>query len=334
MSIVKGGFTRLGVIGLIWVMVAVAGVATLLQSMSIVPPTVQASHLSEAQGELKVFQKHLAVDDSNLGPQEAEGALLDASSGRFAVPAATRGSILVDNHIDTTNSTMGHSFDDAQGFTTGPGHYRLTGVEITVDSATSDGAISVAISEPTVLGRPGTTLYELEAPSDLSGKLFFSAPEYAYLAPNSEYLVRIDITSGYVTIKVTVSTDESELGLPGWSIEDHSWTSSGPTQGLNWTMDGTRLYAITVRGTEVRDRFGENRYTAGTLQFSRHTGESPTMNGVIIDGTDTDWFKTSLSFDYGGRYRVDVKPVAMSNDDDIYMAVNYFANLDIDVLTD
>ena len=322
MSIDKGGFKRLGIIGLICVMVAVAGVALLSSPMSTLPQTVQAGHASESQG----IKQQFVEDDTSLVPQAPEGTLLDMSYARLSVAAATgdeKGSILVDNHIDTTNSTMGHSFDDAQGFTTGPGHYRLTGVEITVDSATSDGTISVAISEPTVLGRPGTTLYELEAPSDLSGKLFFSAPEYAYLAPNSDYLVRIDITSGDVTIKVTVSTDESELGLPGWSIEDHSWTSSGPTQGLNWTMDSTRLYAITVRGTEVRDRFGENRYTAGTLQFSRHTGESPTMNGVIIDGTDTDWFKTSLSFDYGGRYRVDVKPVAMTNDDDLGVLAFY-----------
>ena len=322
MSIVKGGFTRLGVIGLICVMVAVAGVATLPQSMSIVPPTVHSRHASELQG----IKQQFVEDNTSLVPQAPEGTLLDMSYARLSVAAATgdeKGSILVDNHIDTTNSTMGHTFDDAQGFTTGPGYYRLTGVEITLDFIISTGTISLAISEPTGSGRPGTTLYELEAPSDLNGKVFFTAPENASLAPNSDYLVRIDVTSGDATINVTSSTDESELGLPGWSIEDHSWTSSGPTQGLNWTMDSTRLYAITVRGTEVRDRFGETKYTAGALEFSRHTGESPTVNGVINDGTDTDWFKTSLSFDYGGRYRIDVKPLAMSNDGDIGVRAFY-----------
>ena len=304
----------------------IAAFAAFLATFAFITSTwVQSSNSSYAPTHLKLQSaatETLVDRDTAVNGVEKETPM-GATSLKTTTNNNNMGSILVDNHIDTTNSTMGSSFDDAQGFTTGAGHYRLTVVEITIDSATSNGAINVAISEPTALGRPGTTLYELEAPSDLSGKVFFSAPEYAYLAPNSDYLVRIDVTSGSVTIKVTASTDESELGLPGWSIEDHSWTSSGPTEGLNWTMDSTRLYAITVRGSEVSDRFGETKYTAGALEFSRHTGESPTVNGVINDGTDTDWFKTSLSFDYGGRYRIDVKPLAMSNDDDIGVRAFY-----------
>ena len=199
-------------------------------------------------------------------------------------------------------------------------------MEIDISATSADGALSLVISEPTGSGKPGTTLYELEAPSDLSGWVFFSAPEDAYLLPNTSYLVRIDITSGSVTIDFTNSTDESDLGLPGWSVADHIWSSSGPGQGLSWTSIGTNLYAITVRGSETVDNYGDSSFTAGFVRFSRRTGESPTVQGVVNDGTDVDWFETSLDFDYGGRYRIDVDPSGLTYADDIGVRAFYLDN--------
>ena len=41
------------------------------------------------------------------------------------------------------------------------------------------------------------------------------------------------------------------------------------------------------------------------------------MDAVINYSSDRDWFNTTLSFDYGGRYRIDVKPVSLTDNDDI-----------------
>ena len=233
------------------------------------------------------------------------------------------GSVLVDNNVNTYNLNVSDTFDDAQGFTTGPGYYWLSGVELTIATISADGEIRVAISEPTGAGQPGTTLYELESPSDLSGKVFFSAPNKALLKPNTDYLVRIDIVTGWASIMATESTEESELGLSGWTIADHIWTSSGALQGISWTMYDSFKYAVTVKGREVPDKYGSGYYSAGTLAFNRHTGESPTVDGLLNNDSDTDWFKTSLSFDYGGRYRIDVEPVSLTNDNDIGVRAFY-----------
>ncbi len=252
-----------------------------------------------------------------------EADSLGASALAQVLTTSNVGRVLVDNHINASDVTQSSTFDEAQGFTTGPDYYRLSGVEITVDSITSDGAISLAINEPTGSGQPGTTLYELENPSELTGKAFFSAPEGALLEPNTSYLVRIDITSGSATVHFTSSYDESALGLPGWSIADQIWSSSGPGQGLAWETISTSVYAITVKGSVIPDSYGENTYNAGRLAFSRFIGQSPIVEGLINDGTDTDWFETSLSFDYGGRYRIDVEPLALTDDDDIGIRAFY-----------
>ncbi len=238
----------------------------------------------------------------------------------------SEGTILVDNYQNTFAASTSDSFDDAQGFTTGPLRYRLTGVELASTDAQPDAEVSVVISEPTGAGHPGATLYQLESPSNLAGRPFFKAPENAILRPNTKYLVRIDVTAESVGWEFTTDKTETTLGISGWSIEDHFWTSSGVMAGMDWLKDETRVYALTVRGVEPDDDFGETSWTAGRLAFSRYTGKSPTVNGFIDNATDTDWFDTSLSFDAGGRYRIDVEPVLLTNDDDIGVRAFYLDN--------
>ena len=275
-------------------------------------------------GGFMFFRVPLRILPSPIVAAAALIAVLALVSWSSVRATTEMGEILVDNNINTYNISISDTFLDAQGFTTGQGYYRLTGVEINIASFSTDAAISLAILEPTGAGRPGTTLYELEAPSSLTtGTVFFSAPENSYLVPNTDYLVKIDVSSGSVAFNVTGSTDESTSGLEGWSIADNIWTSSGLLQGISWTSDDSFLYAISVRGTKVPDRQGENTYTAGSLAFSRHTGESPTVTGFINDATDTDWFETSLSFDYGGRYRIDVEPLLLTNEEDIGVRAFY-----------
>ena len=79
--------------------------------------------------------------------------------------------------------------------------------------------------------------------------------------------------------------------------------------------------------------------TAGLVNFSRHSGESPAVEGTINYEEDKDWFDTTLSFDFGARYRIDVEPVSLTNDDDIGVRAFYvnnphhnsgFVNLDVE----
>ena len=66
--------------------------------------------------------------------------------------------------------------------------------------------------------------------------------------------------------------------------------------------------------------------TAGLVNFSRHSGESPAVEGTINYEEDKDWFDTTLSFDFGARYRIDVEPVSLTNDDDIGVRAFYVNN--------
>ena len=53
---------------------------------------------------------------------------------------------------------------------------------------------------------------------------------------------------------------------------------------------------------------------------------SPEVDGTINDEVDTDWFDSSLSIDLGGRYRIDVAPDSLTNDDDIGVRAFYLDN--------
>ena len=255
-------------------------------------------------------------------PNDAVGAGL-----RTSLQATDdRGRILVDNYVNTITLQTGDSFDDAQGFRTGGGSYRLTGVELGTTYAHQDSKASVVISEMTGAGHPGKTLYQLESPSNLLGRPFFRAPEDAFLKARTSYLVRIDVTAEAVGWLFTTDKTETDKGLSGWSFEDYFWTSSAPLAGLEWLKDETRVYALTLWGEERPDDFGETSLTAGLVNFSRHSGESPAVGGTINYESYKDWFNTSLSFDYGGRYRIDVMPVSLTNDDDIGVRAFYVNN--------
>lgn len=253
-------------------------------------------------------------------------ALVVGDSAGGAVSASERGMVLVDNYGNTRSAQTGSTFDDAQGFTTGPDRYRLKGVELGVKNIGQDPQVSVVISESTGAGHPGTTLYQLESPSDLVGRPFFTAPEDAILESNTTYLVRIDVTAETVSWEFTTDKTETDRGLSGWSIDDHFWTSSGPVQSIDWLKEERSVYALTLWGEELEDDFGEQSFTSGYLAFSRYTGNSPKVQGLLNYAGDKDWFDTSLDFDGGGRYRIDVELGSLTNDDDIGVRTFYLNN--------
>ena len=307
-------------------------VAVLVASTLVFSALAQDTLSHDTGGELgfrsskEAFAKEAFAKEASEGmTQWTHGGenVLEVQESASASVAGNMGIILVDNHISTTGASTGATFDDAQGFTTGPDNYLLSGVELTLDVPSSRAAISLSISEPTSTGDPGATLYRLQSPTLADGRNFFAAPQNAILLSNTNYLVRIDVTAESMKIDFTNSTDETDLGLEGWSIADYFLTSSGDVQGTEWRKMHNQAYAITVRGSVLPDGVGNTFHTAGKLKFSRYTGESPKVSESINFAGDTDWFNTTLAFDAGGRYRIDVAPVSLTNDDDIGVRAFY-----------
>ena len=237
------------------------------------------------------------------------------------VATDANGRILVDNS-GAVDSYETHQSSDvsAQGFTTGSTPYNLTGVEMTIYFFTITQDLSLSISKATSSGQPGESIYDLqfEMPSSQNlVTLFLAAPDEATLEPNTEYFVHID--GGFVLLNKTTSTAEDDTGLADWSIADNHWSYDG----TSWTSSNSHVYEITVRGEEIADAEGDGPHTAVILPYTRFAGESPFVRAFLNDSTDVDWFNTRSDYDFRARYRIDIDPVALTNDYDIRLSALY-----------
>ena len=262
--------------------------------------------------------------------QQADGVrIVGGAASDFSAQTADehdQGMILVDNHINVSPLQFSAGSDDAQGFTTGPVPYYLAGVELTLTNVIAGTEIGVVISAPAGDGSPSGTLYELVTPSEPQGKTFFAAPDDAYLEPNTTYLVRIYVTVGFVGVGITSDTGESASSLSGWNIADDHWQSRRIGQIVQWDDDDAHVYAITVRGNPAEDLQGSDYFTAGRLQYNRHTGESILVDAFIGESDDRDWFEIAdscLMMDAGGRYRIDIDNSGLTNAGDLRLSAFY-----------
>lgn len=230
--------------------------------------------------------------------------------------------------ILVSNSTQGsayiaHQPSDitAQGFTTGGGFYKLTGVEVLINYLSHTENLSFSISKATGSGEPGETIYDLtyDVPTNqVLTRLSLAAPESATLEPNTQYFLHI--SGGLILLFHTSGKEENGSGLADWSVADNHLTNE---DGGTWNASETHVYEITVKGEEIviPDKAGDNAYTARRLPYSRAAGKSPFVSEFIGSATDVDWFKTGvLSFDAGARYRIDVKPVSLTDSEDLQVS--------------
>ena len=240
------------------------------------------------------------------------------------VATDANGRILVDNS-SATHTNENHQTNDvsAQGFTTGSTPYHLTGVEMTIYYFVITQDLSFSISKATSSGQPGESIYDLvfDRP-DSAGlvTLFLAAPDEATLEPNTEYFVHID--GGFVLLNKTTSTAEDDTGLADWSIADNHWSYDG----TSWTSSNSHVYEITARGEKIADAEGDGPHTAVILPYTRFAGESPFVRAFLNDSTDVDWFNTRSDYDFRARYRIDINPVALTNDYDISLIALYPEN--------
>ena len=242
------------------------------------------------------------------------------------VATDANGRILVDNSGAVDSFENHYSSDvSAQGFTTGSTPYNLTGVEMTIYFFTITQDLSISISKATSSGQPGESIYDLQfdmPDSQTLVTLFLAAPDEATLEPNTEYFVNID--GGFVLLNKITSTAEDDTGLADWSIADNHWSYDG----TSWTSSNSHVYEITVRGEEIYgpDAEGDGPRTAVILPYTRFAGESPFVRAFLNDSTDVDWFNTRSDYDFRARYRIDIDPVALTNDDDIRLSALYPEN--------
>ena len=231
-------------------------------------------------------------------------------------PSVT-GRILVGN-TGATDTQHAHQVADisAQGFTTGPASYNLSGVEIEINWGNASQGLTFSIREATSAGEPGESIYDLSFQhpnADGRQTVFLPAPEGATLRPNTGYFLQIE--GGLVSLHKTTSTDEDDTGLEGWTIDDNHWSYDG----TDWTSSDSHVYEIIVRGSVI-ERAPTETNAARQLEYSRSEGQSPYLSATLDDSDDIDWYKTNLSFDAGARYRIDIDPVSLTDNDDIVVA--------------
>ena len=186
--------------------------------------------------------------------QDAAGNAAAALSGQTVTnntSAQTR-QILVSNSDSSVNSNDNDSYA-AQGFVTGSSSYGYTVSEVRIrfglDLETATAAVKIRQNNN---GRPGALVATLTNPNRFANDSFntFTAPADTHLDPNTKYFFTINEgVADLGRIDYSVTTNNAESGLTGWSVDDDRlWRSSeGAT---SWNTSPASLI-FEIRGTTV-----------------------------------------------------------------------------------
>ena len=186
--------------------------------------------------------------------QDAAGNDAVALSGQTVTnntSAQTR-QILVSNSDSSVNSNDNDSYA-AQGFVTGSSSYGYTVSEVRIrfglDLETATTAVKIRQNNN---GRPGALVATLTNPNSFANDSFntFTAPADTHLDPNTKYFFTINEgVADLGRIYYSVTTNNAESGLTGWSVDDDRlWRSSeGAT---SWNTSPASLI-FEIRGTTV-----------------------------------------------------------------------------------
>ena len=160
--------------------------------------------------------------------------------------------ILVSNSDSSVNSNDNDSYA-AQGFVTGSSSYGYTVSELRIrfglDLETATAAVKIRQNNN---GRPGALVATLTNPNRFANDSFntFTAPADTHLDPNTKYFFTINEgVADLGRIDYSVTTNNAESGLTGWSVDDDRlWRSSeGAT---SWNTSPASLI-FEIRGTTV-----------------------------------------------------------------------------------
>ena len=186
--------------------------------------------------------------------QDAAGndaALLSRQTVTNNTSAQTR-QILVSNSDSSVSSNDNDRYA-AQGFVTGSSSYGYTVSEVRIrfglNLETATTAVKIRQNNN---GRPGALVATLTNPNRFANDSFntFTAPADTHLDPNTKYFFTINEgVADLGRIDYSVTTNNAESGLTGWSVDDDRlWRSS---EGATSWNTSPASFIFEIRGTTV-----------------------------------------------------------------------------------
>ena len=187
--------------------------------------------------------------------QDAAGndaALLSRQTVTNNTSAQTR-QILVSNSDSSVSSNDNDRRYAAQGFVTGSSSYGYTVSEVRIrfglNLETATTAVKIRQNNN---GRPGALVATLTNPNRFANDSFntFTAPADTHLDPNTKYFFTINEgVADLGRIDYSVTTNNAESGLTGWSVDDDRlWRSS---EGATSWNTSPASFIFEIRGTTV-----------------------------------------------------------------------------------
>ena len=160
--------------------------------------------------------------------------------------------ILVSNSDSSVSSNDNDRYA-AQGFVTGSSSYGYTVSEVRIRFGLNLETVTTAVKiRQNNNGRPGALLATLTNPNSFANDSFntFTAPADTHLDPNTKYFFTINEgVADLGRIDYSVTTNNAESGLTGWSVDDDRlWRSS---EGATSWNTSTASFIFEIRGTTV-----------------------------------------------------------------------------------
>ena len=231
--------------------VTAAGSSTTVQAVGVAGSAVTLTLATAVEANQAVT---LAYTPGANPIQDAAGndaALLSRQPVTNNTSAQTR-QILVSNSDSSVSSNDNDSYA-AQGFVTGSSSYGYTVSEVRIRFGLNQETVTTAVKiRQNNNGRPGALVATLTNPNRFANDSFntFTAPPDTHLDPNTKYFFTINEgVADLGRIDYSVTTNNAESGLTGWSVDDDRlWRSSeGAT---SWNTSPASLI-FEIRGTTV-----------------------------------------------------------------------------------
>ena len=235
--------------------VTAAGSAITVTGVSVAGSTVTLTLATAVEANQTVT---LAYTPGANPIQDAAGndaALLSrqtVTNNTSATSAQTR-QILVSNSDSSVSSNDNDRRYAAQGFVTGSSSYGYTVSEVRIrfglNLETATTAVKIRQNNN---GRPGALVATLTNPNSFANDSFntFTAPADTHLDPNTKYFFTINEgVADLGRIDYSVTTNNAESGLTGWSVDDDRlWRSS---EGATSWNTSPASFIFEIRGTTV-----------------------------------------------------------------------------------
>ena len=193
-----------------------------------------------------------------------------------------------------------------QRFHTGPAEpgYTLHSVQLSVTPRTGTPTVSVSVHADDD-GSPATELYHLASPVNLDAKSdVFTAPEGAWLLPNTAYWLAIRRTSkgGVAAVSLVSGLHTDSRTMHGFSFSSGSPATqhgTGGSQAPRSHLSTDTSVHITVNGHDIAD-------VPASIASTEVVAVGQVRHGDINFYADHDWYRVTLTANQ--EYSLEVDP--------------------------